>query len=117
LNIIARLSILAPASSAAYENTSSITYNTRMLKSADASAFSLAAAPDCELNVLARLGQRQAYNASGYTMDTELPANFTTDAWQSLGCLGSLTSINLTGSLPDLPDSWAENGNFKMLQV
>ncbi len=88
-----------------------------MLKSADASAFSLAAAPDCELNVLARLGQRQAYNASGYTMDTELPANFTTDAWQSLGCLGSLTSINLTGSLPDLPDSWAENGNFKMLQV
>jgi len=78
---------------------------------------SLGAAPDCELSILARLGQNQAYNASGYTINTELPVNFTSDAWQSLGCLSSLTSINLTGSLTDLPDSWADNGNFKMLQV
>lgn len=120
LNIMAWLSILAPASSAAYENTSLTTYNT-MSNSADtpvsASAVSLGAAPDCELSILARLGQNQAYNASGYTINTELPTNFTTDAWQSLGCLRSLTSIKLTGSLPDLPDSWADNGNFKMLQV
>ncbi len=117
LSIIARLSILAPASSAAYENTSLTAYNTKLLKLADAPAsapaVSLGAAPDCELSILARLGQNQAYNASGYTINTELPANFTADAWQSLGCLSSLTSINLTGSMPDLPESWADNGNFQ----
>ncbi len=119
-NIMAWLSMLAPASSAAYENTSMTAYNTTMSTSADAPASApeapLGAAPDCELSILAGLGQNQAYNASGYTINTELP-NFTTDAWQSLGCLSSLTSIKLTGSLPDLPNSWADNGNFNMLQV
>ena len=124
LSIIARLSILAPASSAAYENTSLTAYHTTVSRPADAPAsvpasapaVPLGAAPDCELSNLTR-GQNQVYNASGYTINTELPTNFTTDAWQSLGCLSSLTSIKLTSSLPDLPNSWADNGNFKMLQV
>lgn len=121
LSIIVRLAILAPATSAAYENTSLTAYSTTMSNLADAPAsvpaVSLGAAPDCELGILARLGQNQAYNTSGYTINTELPANFTLDAWRLLGCLSSLTSITLNGSLPDLPDSWVENGNFNMLQV
>ncbi len=122
LSIIARLSTLAPASSAAYENASVTAYNITMSNApasvpASAPAVPLGAAPNCEISILARLGQNQAYNASGYTINTELPTNFTTDAWQSLGCLSSLTSITLNGSLPDLPNSWADNGNFKMLQV
>ena len=121
LNIMAGLSFLARALSAAYENTSLTAYNTTMSNSADAPASApavpLGAPPDCELSILARLGQNQGYNVSGYTINAELPTNFTSDTRQSLGCLCSLTSITLNGSLPDLPNSWADNGNFKMLQV
>jgi len=62
-------------------------------------------------------GWHQAYNPSGYSIDTNLPSNCSLDTWRSLGCLQSLTNLTLTGSLPGLPDSWAGNGSFPTLQT
>ena len=76
-----------------------------------------ASAGDCELSTLQKLGWQQAYNPSGYSIDTKLPSNCSLDTWQSLGCLQSLTNLTLTGSLPGLPNSWAENGSFSALQI
>ncbi|KAL3130220.1 hypothetical protein ABBQ38_008519 [Trebouxia sp. C0009 RCD-2024] len=74
------------------------------------------ALPTCELSMLTLLGQQQFYNASGYSITTELPDNLAPEAWQSLGCLKSVTNLTLTGSLPGLPDSWADSGCFPALQ-
>ncbi len=71
----------------------------------------------CELQVLQLLGWQQAYNASGYFIETELPSNCSVSTWGALGCLQSLVSLTLTGKMPDLPDSWAVNGSFPALQV
>lgn len=76
-----------------------------------------ASAGDCELSTLQMLGWQQAYNPSGYSIDTKLPSNCSLDTWQSLGCLHSLTNLTLTGSLPSLPDSWADDGSFFALQT
>lgn len=73
--------------------------------------------PDCELRTLSMLGWQQAFNASGYSITAELPANCSSDTWQSLNCLSFMTKLTLTGSLPDLPDSWAVNGSFPALQA
>lgn len=71
----------------------------------------------CELQVLQLLGWQQAYNASGYAIVAEWPSNCSASTWQALGCLQSLVSLTLTGTLPDLPDSWAGNGSFAALQI
>ena len=76
-----------------------------------------ASAEDCELSTLQTLGWQQAYNPSGYSIDTNLPSNCSLDTWQSLGCLQSLTNLTLTGSLLSLPDSWARDGSFPALQT
>ncbi len=76
-----------------------------------------AAASSYELQVLSQLGWQSYYDPSGYSVVTELPSNITSNTWHSLGCLQSLTNLTLTGSLPDLPDSWAANGSFPALQV
>ena len=71
---------------------------------------------DCEMQVLTTLGWQQAYHPKGYSITTHLPPNCSLDTWQLLGCLEGLTSLTLTGKLPDLPDSWASNGSFPALQ-
>lgn len=70
----------------------------------------------CELHLLDVLGWQPAYNPSGYSISTTTPANLTAESWQALGCLHSLTSLALTGSMPNLPDAWAANGSFPRLQ-
>ena len=74
-------------------------------------------ASSCELHVLQLLGWQQAFNASGYVIDAELPSNCSASTWQALGCLQSVVSLTLTGTLPSLPDAWAANGSFPYLQV
>lgn len=76
-----------------------------------------ASVEDCELSTLQTLGWQQAYNPSGYSIDTNLPSNCSLDTWQSLGCLQSLTNLTLTGSLLSLPNSWARDGSFPALQT
>ena len=71
----------------------------------------------CELEVLTLLGWQYAYNPAGYSIEAMLPTNCSSQAWQSLGCLEHLTNLTLTGSLPDLPGSWAANGSFPALQA
>ena len=75
------------------------------------------ASNSCELHVLQLLGWQQAFNASGYVIDAELPSNCSASTWQALGCLQSVVSLTLTGTLPSLPDAWAANGSFPYLQV
>lgn len=70
----------------------------------------------CELRLLNDLGWQQAYNPSGYSINTKAPANLTVDSWQSLGCLQSLANLTLTGSMPDLPDAWGASSSFPRLQ-
>jgi len=72
---------------------------------------------NCELQVLQLLGWQQAYNAAGYAIVAEWPSNCSASTWRALGCLQSLVNLTLTGSLPDLPDSWAGNGSFPALQI
>ena len=36
--------------------------------------------------------------------------------WQSLGCLQAVTELQLTGSMPQLPDAWASKGSFPLLE-
>ena len=71
----------------------------------------------CELEVLTLLGWQHAYDPAGYSIEAVLPTNCSSQTWQSLGCLGHLINLTLTGSLPDLPDSWAANGSFPALQT
>ena len=71
----------------------------------------------CEVGVLTRLGWEQAYNPAGYSVQAELPSNCSLGTWRSLGCLASLTSLTLYGSLPDWPDSWAATGSFPALRA
>jgi len=73
--------------------------------------------PDCELEVLSLLGWQQAYDPKGYTISANWPSNCSLNTWQSLGCLKLLTNLTLTGSLPNLPDSWAANGAFVALRA
>ncbi len=75
------------------------------------------ASSGCELDVLTTLGWQQAFNPSGYSIAAVLPLNCSSVTWQSLGCLNTLTNLTLTGSLPDLPDSWAASNSFAALQV
>ena len=75
------------------------------------------ASSSCELNVLTTLGWQQPFNPNGYSITAALPLNCSSITWQTLGCLNTLTSLTLTGSLPDLPDSWAANNSFAALQV
>lgn len=70
----------------------------------------------CELEVLNTLGWLKEYNPSGYSINTQLPANLTAESWQSLGCLQSLTNLTLTGSMPNLPDAWGNSNSFPRLQ-
>lgn len=70
-----------------------------------------------EVGILKSLGWYQAYKPEGYSLNTRLPNNCSTATWQSLGCLASLVSLTLTGSLPHLPDHWWTNGSFSNLQV
>ncbi len=72
---------------------------------------------DCEQDVLGLLGWQQMYDPAGYTIQAVLPLNCSTETWQAMGCLKSLVNLTLTGHLPDLPDSWAGNGSFPVLQT
>lgn len=84
---------------------------------ASASALApLPAMPACEQNVLNALGWQQAYNPRGYSINAELSTKVSLDAWESLGCLTSLTNLTLGGTMPSLPDSWAANGSFPALR-
>ena len=87
---------------------------------ANATTFQTAQPPSsstCELQVLQLLGWQQAYSASGYAIVAEWPSNCSASTWQALGCLQSLVNLTLTGSLPTLPDTWADNGSFPALQI
>ena len=75
------------------------------------------ASSGCELDVLTTLGWQQAFNPNGYSITAALPLNCSSVTWQSLGCLKTLTNLTLTGSLPDLPGSWAANNSFAALQI
>lgn len=102
----------APASSLPSQQPEQLTAN------ATASQFAQPpSSSTCELQVLQLLGWQQAYSASGYSVVAEWPSNFSASTWQALGCLQSLVNLTLTGSLPDLPDSWADNGSFPALQI
>ena len=72
--------------------------------------------PSCELGVLERLGQQQAYNADGYALQIDWLPQYA-DAWQDFGCLMSWRNLSLTGSVPQLPDAWAANGSLPSLQI
>ena len=70
-----------------------------------------------ELDILQLLGWQNVYKPVGYAIVTELPANCTTQTWQSLGSLAALTDLSLTGNLLNLPDSWAAIGAFPSLST
>ncbi len=70
---------------------------------------------DCENHTLAALNQSAAFDASGYPLNITWQASFD-PVWQSLSCLNALTSLSITGPLPQLPDSWSTNGSFLALQ-
>ena len=72
--------------------------------------------PDCEHQILESLGWQSFYNSTGYSISTTLPSNLSLETWQSLRCLQSLTNLTLTGNIPNLPDTWASNGSFPVLQ-
>lgn len=70
---------------------------------------------DCENHTLAALNQSAAFDATGYTLSITWQSSFD-PVWQSLSCLSALTSLSITGPLPQLPDSWSTNGSFVALQ-
>lgn len=70
---------------------------------------------DCENHTLAALNQSAAFNVSGYALSITWQPSFD-PVWQSLTCLNALTSLSITGPLPQLPDSWSTNGSFTALQ-
>ena len=69
-----------------------------------------------ELQLLSQLGWQDVYDPSGYSIDGTLPSNCSLSTWGSLGGLHSLVNLTLTGNLPDLPDSWADDDAFPALQ-
>ena len=71
---------------------------------------------DCEVTVLSLLGWQNVYDPGGYSINGILPSNCSLSTWESLGCLHSLVNLTLTGNLPSLPSSWAQNGSFPTLQ-
>ena len=70
---------------------------------------------DCENHTLAAINQSAAFEASGYTLSIIWQSSFD-PVWQSLSCLKTLTSLSISGPLPQLPDSWSTNGSFMALQ-
>lgn len=66
--------------------------------------------------VIAGLGKQETYVSTGYSLELEWQTNYSAQ-WDSLGCLDSLVSLKLSGSLPNLPAVWAENSSFPLLQV
>ena len=87
---------------------------------ADAPSASLPeAAPEasaCELATLSSLGWQDAFDPAGYEISAVLPPNTTFDTWESLGCLSSLVNLSLAQGVYPLPDAWATNGSFPLLQ-
>ena len=69
-----------------------------------------------ELQLLSLLGWEGLYEPSGYSINSILPSNCSQSTWQALGSLHSLVNLTLTGSLPDLPTSWAGTQAFPALQ-
>lgn len=65
---------------------------------------------------LAGLGKQAAFVSTGYSLDVEWQPSYSSQ-WESLGCLESLVSLKLNGSLPHLPAAWAKNSSFPLLQV
>ncbi len=64
----------------------------------------------------AGLGKQEAYISTGYGLSIVWQPDYNI-YWNSLGCLDSLVSLNISGTLPNLPTTWAENGSFPLLQV
>ncbi len=62
------------------------------------------------------LGQQGSYVSTGYNLDVVWQPSYDSQ-WELLGCLSSLVSLKLNGSLPVLPAAWAENSSFPLLQV
>ena len=69
-----------------------------------------------ELHLLTQLGWQDVYDPSGYSFNGTLPSSCSVSTWEALGGLHSLVNLTLTGNLPDLPDSWADDGAFPALQ-
>ena len=80
-------------------------------------SFVLSLDTDCERHVLSLLGWQQAYDPQGYNLAEDLPSNCSVGTWQSLGCLKALKKLSLTGSLSNLPESWATTGSFPALEI
>ncbi len=106
----------SPSTSTSSQSPNAPSASTPALASA-LSPASGPSAPDCELSTLRLLGWQQAYSPQGYTINTQLPSNCSSATWQALGCLTNLTSLTLTGHLPNLPDAWAANDSFPSLQA
>ena len=62
------------------------------------------------------LGEQDIYSSTGYSLNIVWQPDYDV-YWNSLGCLDSLVSLNITGTLPNLPAAWAENSSFPLLQV
>jgi len=62
------------------------------------------------------LGRQEAYSSTGYSLSIVWQPDYDMQ-WNSLGCLDSLVSLKINGTLPDLPATWAENSSFPLLQV
>ncbi len=69
--------------------------------------------PDCEASVLAALNESTAFQCHRLHIVWQPSFN---PVWQNLSCLNSLTSLGITGALPDLPDAWSSSGSFPALQ-
>ncbi len=71
----------------------------------------------CEQSALSQLGIKSWVNGStGYTLNITWGPQHDT-LWPSLGCLQAVTGLQLSGSMPQLPDAWASNGSFPLLQT
>lgn len=68
-------------------------------------------ADGCEESTLSQLGSTSSYESTGYSLNITWQPQYTS-LWQSLGCLLSVQSLRLSGSLPQLPDA----GSFPMLK-
>ncbi len=62
------------------------------------------------------LGKQDTYSSTGYSLNIVWQPDYAT-YWNSLGCLDSLVSLSINGTLPNLPAAWAENSSFPLLQV
>lgn len=64
----------------------------------------------------AGLGKQEAYSSAGYSLSIVWQPDYNI-YWNSLGCLDSLVSLKINGTMPNLPAAWAENSSFPLLQV